>query len=355
MSSTPKPFDCQYTPQLAELLHNLNISLVISTYQAGKVILLSAREEDKIIQLPRTFSNAMGLAFKDEKLAVAAKEEVVVLQNSRGLAPQYPKKPGVYDAIFVPRASYHSGYLALHDMEYLQNGKLAAVNTVFSCLAYIDDNYSFIPFWKPPFISDLASEDRCHLNGMAVEKDEIKYVTALGKSNKPQGWRDNKMDGGVLMEVPSGKILQDKLAMPHSPRVYDGKLYFLNSAAGELVELDPKTGKSEIIVNLGGFARGMDRIGDYLFIGVSKLRHNNKVFNDLPIAKTSFAGVIAVHLPYKTIVGKLEYKMSVDEIYDVKILPQMKRPSILSPSMEVSKLAMTIPNGNLWLKKQEEK
>lgn len=344
---TPKPFELQYTPQFSELLNNLKISIALSTYQAGKVIMLSAYDNDRLIQFPRTFENAMGMALKDDKLAIAAKGTVEVLKNSKELAKSYPKKPDTYDAMFVPKASYHTGYLALHDMAYL-NKKLVAVNTLFSCLSYIDDEQNFTPFWQPPFIDELKPEDRCHLNGMAVENNEIKYLTAIGTTNTAQSWRENKMNGGVLMEYPSGKILTEGLAMPHSPRIFDNKLYVLNSAQGELLEIDRKTGEKQLIVKLDGFARGMEKIGDYLFIGVSKLRHNSKVFNDLPIAETSFAGVIAVHLPYKSIVGFARYKMSVDEIYDIKILPNITRPNILALNNEFSSSTIAFDNQYYW-------
>ncbi len=354
MKKAPKPFDCEYSPQFAELLHKLGISLAISTYQAGKVVFLSAVDTDKLIQLPRTFENAMGMAVSKNKLAVSALNNVTVLRNDPDLAPAYPNNKGVYDGIYIPRIIYNTGYLALHDMDFIDE-KLIAVNTLFSCLSYIDGKHSFTPFWQPPFISELTPDDRCHLNGMAIENNEIKYLTALGNTNTSQGWRENKMTGGILTDYPSGNIILNGLAMPHSPRIYDGKLYLLNSAQGELICVDPEKGTYEIVVQLGGFARGMDRYGDYLFIGVSKLRHNSKAFSDLEIAKTSFAGVIAVYLPYKSIVGSFKYEMSVDEIYDVKVIEGSVRPSILSADMKIHGQAVTTPHGSFWSNPEGDK
>jgi len=149
------------------------------------------------------------------------------------------------------------------------------------------------------------------------------------------------------MEYPTGKIVLDGLGMPHSPRIYNGKLYVLNSTQGELICIDPENGSYEVVCNLGGFARGMDKVGDYLFIGVSKLRHNSKAFSDLSIAKTSFAGIVAVYLPYGSIAGGLRYQMTVDEIYDVKAIKGL-RPSILSTDMEIHKLSITMPGNSFW-------
>lgn len=348
MKTMPKPFDCEYTPQFAELLHNLGISLAISTYQAGKVIVLSAIEKDKLIQLPRTFDNPMGMATAPNSLAVATRNEVIVLRNDKNLAQGYPQKQGVYDGIYMPRAHYYTGYISMHDMEFTDN-QIVGVNTLFSCLCYVNDKYSFTPFWKPPFISEqLVGEDRCHLNGLATENGKIKYISALGKTNTQQAWRAGKMNGGIVMEYPSGKIIADGLGMPHSPRIYDGKLYVLNSTQGELLKIDPATGRKQVICQLGGFARGMSRYGDYLFIGVSKLRHNSPAFRDLPIAASSFAGVIAVYLPYGSVAGSFRYQMTVDEIYDVKVLPDLMRPSLLSPNMPIHKQALSTPQQSMW-------
>ena len=346
--NNPIPFECQYTPQFAELLHDLKISLVISTYQAGKVIILSAVEQDKLIQLPRNFDLAMGMAIKNDKMAITTYNEVIVLKKSIELAHSYPQKKNVYDGIFIPQATYYTGNIRMHDLAFIENNKLVGVNTLFSCLSYIDDNYHFTPFWKPNFISQIAPQDRCHLNGIAIENDKIKYVSALGKTDKPHAWRENKIQGGIVMEYPSGKIIADNLGMPHSPRIYDNELYLLNSAQGELIKINPETGNYDVITELGGFARGMAKYGDYLFIGVSKLRHNSKEFSDLPIAETSYAGVIAVYLPYGNIVGNFKYTTSVDEIYDVKILENLIRPSILSHNSNIHRLALNTPEFSTW-------
>jgi len=348
MNKTAVPFACSYSPQFANLLHNLKISLAISTYQAGKVVMISSIDTDRLIQLTRTYKNAMGMAKANNKLAVATTDEVVLLKNRPRLAKSYPNKQNVYDGIFIPTARYNTGTLALHDMEFIDD-KLIAVNTNFSCLSEIDANNSFNPIWKPPFITELKPEDRCHhLNGLAVDNKKIKYLTALGSTDTVQGWRDNKMNGGVLMKYPNGEIILDNLSMPHSPRIINGELYLLNSAKGELIVVDVENKTYEVVVKLKAFARGMAVFGDYLFIGVSKLRHNSKVFADLEIAKTSFAGIIAVYLPYKSIVGSFKYEMSIDEIYDVKVIDESIRPSILSPEMDIHKKAISTPNGCFW-------
>jgi uncharacterized protein (TIGR03032 family) len=353
MPASLPPFTSTYTPDVPELLYKLKCTIALSTYQACKVIFLSAVSKDKLIQLPRTFDNAMGIAQKDNKLAIACKNEVIVLRNSPELAKHYPSKPGTYDALYLPRALYYTGQLALHDMNYLNN-KLIAINTLFSCISGIDEDYSFKSLWNPGFISALVPEDRCHLNGMALAGEKIEFVTALGKTNIKQGWRKNKLSGGVLIHVPTGEIMFEGLSMPHSPRIYDNDLFFLQSAQGELMKADLKTRQYEVITKLNTFVRGMAKAGDYLFIGASRLRHTTSVFADLPIAGSSFAGIIIVYLPLGKVVGHIRYETNVDEIYDVKIIPDFKRPNILNPEKKEHRIALVSETDTYWAKENED-
>lgn len=351
MNQTKKPlppFTSQFSPEVPEILYNLQCTIAISTYQAGKVVFLSAPKPDKLVQIARTFEGAMGLALKKNKMAVACKSDLHILANEPAMAKTYPPKQNVYDALYMPRSTYYTGQLSLHDLNW-NNTDLFAVNTLFSALVKIDDDYSFNPVWKPKFISELAPEDRCHLNGMATEENKVKYVTALGETNTRGGWRENKLTGGILIDVPSNEIIARNLAMPHSPRIYNQKVYALLSAAGELIEVDINTGKYETLTKFDYFVRGMDKIGDYLFIGHSKLRHTTSAFKDLPIAKKSQkAGVMIVHLPTGSIVGNIMYENSVDEIYDVKILPNITRPNIVNPQHNSVNIAITSPNESYW-------
>lgn len=349
MSKGPKPpFSCSYSPNLPELLLQLNCTLVISTYQAGKVIFISAKDEHSLVQLPRTFERAMGIAVDGSRMAIATKDEVTVLVNSPGLAGNYPKNPGIYDAMFMPRVTYYTGQVDIHDLHFGDEG-LYAINTSFSCLALIDDLYSWTPKWQPDFITELASEDRCHLNGMALKNGKPKFVTALGSGNSLQAWRQNLPNGGVLIDIDTNEVLLKDLPMPHSPRLFDGQLYMLLSAIGALIKVDVDSGSYEIVRSIDGFLRGMSRIGDYVFIAQSKLRQNSSTFKDLEIAeKAQFAGITVIHLPTTAVVGQIRFETSVDEIYDLQILPNINRPGILNTSTDLHKYGLSIPSATFW-------
>lgn len=351
MQKALAPFTCRYTPQIPELLLSLNCTLAISTYQAGKLVFISPKDEHSLIQLPRHFVKVMGIAEDKEKdkLALACKEEVIIFSNSKDLADFYPKSPQKYDALYLPRVTYHTGALDIHDISFGENGQLFAVNTLFSCLMKIDSDYNFTPYWQPSFIDKLVSEDRCHLNGMAMQNGKPKYATAFNEGNTRQSWRENVTKTGVIFDVEKNKIIARDLAMPHSPRIFNNELYVLLSATGELVKVDVNTGKYEVIVKIEGFVRGMSLHEDYLFIGLSKLRQNSSTFAKLPFAhKANHAGIVAVHLPTKSIAGQITYLSSLDEIYDVHVLSGKIRPNILNTLTEAHKEAVMTPETTFW-------
>ncbi len=348
METPRSPFSYTYTPSVPEILGKLGCTLAISTFQTGKVILISANGPEKLVMLPRTFERAMGMALEGELLAIASKYELTVLMNAPSLAGNYPKQPGTYDALFVPRASFYTGDLDIHDIALTPRG-LITVNTRFSCLALVGEHYSFAPVWQPPFVTALTPDDRCHLNGLAMMNGEPRFVTALGRTDSGGAWRDGMAGGGILMDVSSNEILASDLPMPHSPLYENGKLYLLLSATGEVVRLDLASGMIEPIIRVPAFVRGLDKYGDFLFVGLSKIRESNAAYKDLPIAKEDpFCGVAIIHEPSGQLVGQIRYEGEVKELYGVKVLPGMQRPGILNTASEFSSLAVTTPTNAWW-------
>jgi uncharacterized protein (TIGR03032 family) len=347
LTAPTTPYSCQHSPQLPELLHELGCSLALTTYQAGKLILLSS-DGERLIQLPRSFEVPMGLAVAGPRMALATKHEIVLLANEPRLAPSYPNQPGTYDALFVPRATHYSGALLVHDLVFTERG-LIGVNTLFSCLFQLDPLTSFRPLWKPRFVSALAPQDRCHLNGLAIEDGQPRYVTALGATDTPEGWRPEKERGGVLIDVASGEMILAELPMPHSPRVCDGRLFALLSATGELIEVDRARGRFEVVNRVSGFARGLARCGDYLFVATSRMRPKH-TFGDLRFAtdKSAFCGLTVLHLASGAQVAELRYLRSCEEIYDVQVLPGLRRPGVLGISDAMHRRALSTPEQTFW-------
>ncbi|NND68441.1 MAG: TIGR03032 family protein [Halioglobus sp.] len=348
MAKEFQPFSATHDKLFPQRLTELRCSLVLSTYKAGKLIILSMID-GQVTQLPRTFEKPMGMALSGDRMAVATREEVIVLANSTALAPNYPKAPGRYDSLWTPRAVYFNGETDTHDMAFSDDG-LLSVNTRFSCLALVDDNFSFRPVWKPPFVTDLQSEDRCHLNGMALKEGKARYVTLLGKSDTPKGWRTQKHGGGLLMDITTDEVVTGGLSMPHSPRVIDGVLYVCNSGQGEILVIDEESGAASTLAKLPGFLRGMSSIGDYLVVGMSLLR-DTRSFGGLPIEESDEAlmcGVSFVHKKTGDIAGTFRYLSTVEELYDVHVLPGQQRPGILGTGDNAHRDALALPDQGYW-------
>jgi len=348
------PFACTFTPGVPDLLRSLGVTLALTTYQAGKVALLSP-SGGGLTQLLRTFPQAMGLAVEGAgpslRLAVATSSEVTVLANAPGLAPGYAPQPGTYDALFLPRARYVTGPLDLHDLAWgAHEGRRAlwAVNTRFSALCVVDETASFRPVWRPPFVTDLQPEDRCHLNGMALRDGRPAFATAFAATDTPQGWRADPTRTGVLVEVESGEVVLGGLPMPHSPRLVGGRLFVLASATGALLAVDAEAGTAEEVCRLPGFVRGMGHAGDYLFVGLSKLR-KGRPFGDLPLAgRDPQAGVAVVDLHSGRVAGLIRYVSSCEEIFEVQALPGVLRPGVLGPDQDAAREAVVAPSGCWW-------
>ncbi|MCU7934290.1 MAG: TIGR03032 family protein [Candidatus Thiodiazotropha sp. (ex Dulcina madagascariensis)] len=341
-------FKASFSSGLPRLLDELNISLILTTYQAGKVILISS-DGAAITQLLRDFDRPMGVALQGDMLALALRLSVAIFRNDGGLAASYPKKPHTYDALYFPIALNKTDFIDTHDLSFTRHG-LVAVNTAYSCLVKIDAGFSFQPVWRPAFISELDTSDRCHLNGMAVDDTgEIRYVTAFGATDSAEGWRTNKLQGGVVIDVHSNEVVAEGIGMPHSPRLYRGRLYLLSSATEALLEVDTANGRVETLATVNGFIRGLSFKGDYAFIGTSKLRKSH-TFGDLSIANKKIrAGVTVINLKTREKAGEIIYEDDLQEIYDVHVLDGKRRPNILNLPMSDQYRAMLTPQGAQWI------
>ncbi len=316
----------QYTSTIPQLLTQLGISLMITTYQAGRVVIARVDEPGKLNTHFRTFPAPMGLALEGDKLAIGTKQQIWTLRNQPDHGQTIDAR---VDAYYVPRMQHVTGDIRVHEIDWCGE-ELWVVNTRFSCLCTLDPRYSFVPRWKPPFITAYTPDDRCHLNGMAVVDRRPKYCTALGMTDSAGAWRENKPSGGILLDVESGEVVARGLSMPHSPRLYRGKLWILNSGHGGLDTVDPRTGKTEAVARLPGFTRGLDFCGDLAVIGLSQVREPAGV-SGIPISEQGLdrqCGVWVVDLRSGKTVGFLRFTDQVQEIFAVKVLPGMRFPDV---------------------------
>jgi len=342
----PTDFSSVFTSSFASILEAANCSLAVTTYQSGRLVLVR-RDGEKVNTHLRYFPSPMGVAVQGAKLALGTKTTVWEFWNQQAAASTIDPQ-GRIDACFMPRRGHTTGDIRIHDLAYDADGELWAVATRFSCLVTFDRENSFAPQWRPQFISGLSADDRCHLNGLAMVDGRPKYVTVLGMTDTPNGWRDDKAAGGALLDIDGGAPIAVGLSMPHSPRWHNGKLWVLESGRGALCTVDTETGERETIAILPGFTRGLSFVGNIAFIGLSKVRET--VFDGLPITQADTpreCGVWAVDTNTGEIIGFMRFEGSVTELFEVAVLPGMHWPELVEPGAEVTNDAFVLSDDAL--------
>lgn len=324
----------EHSRNLPAVLEHLGVSLLVSTYQAGKLFVVGARQGSLALSF-HNFEKAMGLAVKRDRIAVGTRNQIWSLRSTPDIAPRLAPA-GRYDGCFLARSSHFTGDIHAHELAWAGD-ELWCVNTLFSCLCTLDENHSFVPRWRPPFITALAPEDRCHLNGLAMSDGRPSYVTAHAETDTPDGWRANKTTSGALIHVPSGETVARGFAMPHSPRVHQERVWLLDSGKGRLVVVNPTTADVETVAELPGYTRGLALYDSFAFVGLSKIRET-ATFGGMPIAERRAelqCGVAIVDLRTGRRLAHLELQSGVEEIFAVQVLPGIRFPALSGPYPEV--------------------
>lgn len=317
----PDPLRSVHTSSLPAILDQLGISLAVSTYQAGRVILV--RNDNGVINTHfRTFHKPMGIAADSSRLTIGGANTVWYYRNMPAVASQL-EPAGKHDVCYLPREIHVTGDIDIHEMAYDSKGELWVVNTRFCTLCTLDPEHSFNPVWRPHFVTALAPQDRCHLNGLCMVDGKPKYVTALGETDTQGGWRANKANGGILMDVETNEVLLRGLSMPHSPRWYQDRLWLLESGEGSLAWVDLYERRLHTVTRLPGFTRGVSFYGPLAFIGLSQVRES-AVFSGIPLVERvqeRSCGVWVVNIETGETLGFLRFEEGVQEIFAVQVLP----------------------------------
>jgi uncharacterized protein (TIGR03032 family) len=325
-----------HSSNFADVLSQAGCSLLVSTYQAGQLCAFGTHEGKLHVDL-QPYALAMGIAVSPRRVAIGTRGLIWQLDSAgrsvaRGLEPA-----GLYDAALLPRTAHACGNIHGHEMAYIGD-QLWVVNTLFSCLATIEPGYSFVPRWKPHFISDCHQPgDRCHLNGLAVDAGVPRFVTAMAETDSPNAWRERKHETGVLIDVDSNEVVCRGFAMPHSPRVYDGRVWGLDSGRGALDVVDPFTGQRETVTVFPGYTRGLSFCGPLAFVGLSRIRETS-VFGGLPIASQKEelkCGIGIVDLRTGRQIASFQFSSGVEEIFAVEVLPGVRCVATRAPGSDL--------------------
>lgn len=338
------PLNAVHTPNFPALLRQFGASLLVTTYQAGKLVLVRD-EGDHLNAHFRGFPAPMGMALEGDRLAIGTKTQVWEFVNVPAVAARLDPLDR-HDACFLPRSSHFTGDIQVHEMAW-GGAELWVVNTRFSCLCTLDRSASFTPRWRPPFVSELEPSDRCHLNGLGMVDGKPKYVTALGATDSMGGWRKNKARGGVVIDVDSGAVLTRGLSMPHSPRWYAGRLWICESGAGTVGFVDLNTGKYEPVAAVPGFTRGLDFAGPFAFVGLSQVRES-AVFSGITITERlaeheRTCGVCVIDLRSGQVVALLRFETGVQEVFAVTVLGRCF-PELINDDEKLLESSFVVPS-----------
>ena len=312
-------------------LASQNVSLAFSTYQSGELFLIGRQPQGAMSIFERKFNRCMGLWSDTQTFLLGSVFQLWRLENSLPAG----QLEDSFDRLFVPRVGYTTGDVDVHDIAMERDGRIVFVSTLASCLATTSDRYNFEPIWRPPFVSRLAAEDRCHMNGLAVEDGRVRYVTCCSQSDVGDGWRDSRRDGGCVLDITTNEIISTGYSMPHSPRVYGDRLWLLDSGTGFLGFVDRATGKFERVTFCPGYARGLTFVGDYAVVGLSLPRRDNSFLglaldDNLAERKAKArCGLQVIDLRTGDAVHWVRIEGNIQELYDVVALPGVHRPKAL--------------------------
>ena len=328
-------------------LREERLSVAFSTYQTGKLFLVGVKPDGRLSVFERTFERCMGLCASADAQTLWM-SSLYQLWRFENALPAGPADPDGYDRLYLPQCGFTTGDVDGHDIALDANQRPVFINTLFSCIAAPSETHSFRVLWKPPFISKLAAEDRCHLNGLAMRAGRPAFATAVSTTDVHEGWREHRRDGGVVIDVVSGEIAARGLSMPHSPRLHGGQLFVLHSGAGEFGRVDLASGKFEPICFCPGYARGLAIHGHFAVIGLSTCREN-RTFSGLPLDAALAAknvaprcGLLVVDLRSGDVVHSLSLTGVVRELYDVVALPGVQMPSALGFKTEEIRRTITL-------------
>src|SRR5580704_2258079 len=107
-----------------------NVSLALTTYQAGKLFLIGRQAGGRIFVFERTFNRCMGLWADGPTIWMSSLYQLWRLEN--GLKPG--QSHSGHDALYIPRIGYTTGDIDLHDLAVERDGRVVFVATTFNCL-----------------------------------------------------------------------------------------------------------------------------------------------------------------------------------------------------------------------------
>jgi uncharacterized protein (TIGR03032 family) len=333
------------SPGLVAWMVRHRVSIVCSSYRTGRLVFIGSRSNGGAAFTRAQFSGAMGIAAFSQRVYLAGRGAIWRLENA--LRPNQ-LVDDCFDRLFVPRNAQITGDLGAHEIAVEPSGRVVFVASKYSCLATMSMTHAFKAVWKPSFVSRLAPEDRCHLNGLALERGRVRYVTACSRTDIVDGWREHRADGGLLIDVASDRIVAEGFSMPHSPRVHAGAVWLLDSGSGQLCRVDPQSGKREDVAFCPGFLRGLAFVGTYAIVTLSLPRGGR--FQGLALddalarrGAEPWCGLMIIDTRNGDVVEWLRFADET-ELFDVAVVPLTRCPAVIAPESSEMQDAITFEN-----------
>ncbi len=325
-SNEPARISC--SRGLSDWLLRHNVSLAFTSYQSGRLYLVGVDGNGAVSFHERFLARAMGLWSDSQRLLVSTIFQLWRFENVL--------RPGETidgaDKHYVPRVAHTTGDIDIHEIGVMTDGRIVFVNTAHSCLATLSQTHSFKPYWVPPFISKLAPEDRCHLNGLGMRDGQPAYVTTVSRADVVNGWKERRAEGGCIIDIRDNRVVTEKLSMPHSPRWIDGRLWVLNSGTGYIGTVDDTSGVFEPKAFMPGFMRGCAFHNGFAIVGLSLPR--NGTFQGLQLDSelkkrdaTPWCGVQILEARTGDVVQWIRLEGPVSELFDVAVIPGVRKPT----------------------------
>lgn len=338
-------FDLHFDASFLNFLSSENISLAFSTYEGGKLMIVGPGNTEPVIT-ERDFPRCMALHVDNDQ-NIWLTSDIYIFQLENGLNDGQIYENG-WDRLYMPRNAHLTGGVDIHEITVANDGFMYGVITGHNCVARINHNDKgcFSPYWKPPFINNIITADRCHLNGICLEDGALAYATMVAKTREANEWKQHRNSGGIIMDMRNNEIVASDLCMPHTPRIYEGDLWFLEAGKGYLCRCDQKTGEVERVLWRPGFLRGLHFYKNFAFICSSAPR--DETFDGLPLdeelGKRNADPRCAVDIIDMTS-GELACSAHITgfvrEIYDVAILQGCRQPLLHGlTSEEIRKLVI---------------
>lgn len=355
--------DFEFSRYFIHFLLQNKVSLIVCCYKSNCIFSIGAEKSLETGEPLLSFfispaKKAMGATY-NEKTEVLTVGEYMQITNyhKEGTKETDSTLLPDFDTQFIPRSFNFVNDIDIHDIVIDKNDKVYFCSALFCCICELSNLGSFKVYWKPDWISKIAAEDRCHLNGLCCRDGIPRYVTSVARSNLTGVWRQHRKNGGVVWDIVENKLICKGLSMPHSPRWHRNKLWILESGTGHFgyIDFDKKvvdeSGEESFefvkCCFIPSFVRGIKFIKDkYAVIGGSQDRYE-KVFQGLELGENikknggidvnGKSGIYIIDLDSFDIVHSFTFNGDeVKELYDVTPIPNSARPCITPVSYEMA-------------------